>query len=68
MATVCGHYKIVQMLLNLGASVETRSPKEAFTVLHIAVACNQERIIDLLLVHDANIHARARVKESYSLF
>lgn len=49
------------MLLNLGANVETRSPKEAFTVLHIAIACNQERIIDLLLVHDSNIHARARV-------
>jgi ankyrin repeat protein len=54
-ATACGHFEIVKLLLEAGASINVTSRDKGETALHIAVQSNNHEIVDLLLAHRINL-------------
>jgi len=57
-------YEILELLLSFGADVQQRGIND-WTPLHYAVAQNDLRMIELLLAHGANPHAKTRI-DNYS--
>jgi len=55
-----GNIKILEMLLQYGASTEVRN-HEDFTPLHLAITYNSDLFVRMLLMHDADVNARAKV-------
>ena len=57
-ATACGHFEIVKILLEAGASINVTSGDKGETALHIAVLSNNHEIVDLLLAHLVNLETQ----------
>ncbi|GAB4544996.1 MAG: hypothetical protein Fur002_18700 [Anaerolineales bacterium] len=59
LACFFGHYETVKFLINTGASINSPSHNElSVTPLHSSTAGNYEKIVELLLDHEADPNAR----------
>lgn len=58
-ATWKGHKSVVELLLSLGADVNSRNNNDHWgtTPLHAAAHANQRAIAELLIAHGADVHA-----------
>ena len=58
-ATWKGHQAVVELLLSLGADVNSRNNNDHWgtTPLHAAAHANQRAIAELLIAHGADVHA-----------
>lgn len=57
-AAASGHTKLVELLLNYGADIETESSSAKATPLTIAALNGQNEVVDLLITRKANINTR----------
>ena len=59
-ATWKGHQNVVELLLDLGADVNSRNNNDHWgtTPLHAAAHANQRAIAELLIAHGADVHAK----------
>jgi len=61
-----GNFEVAQFLLNSGASVEAKGPKD-WTSLHHACFSGQVEIVDLLIQCNSNVNVQEATKDSTPL-